>query len=55
MGFYPLGTGNNSIGFDKKNDFNMISLNSNSFIDIGHMHGVGSWEEKRILEAKLHL
>jgi hypothetical protein len=34
IGFFAFGGNGNSIGFNKKNDFNLISINSNSYMDI---------------------
>lgn len=34
IGFFGVGGNGNSIGFTKRNDFNMISINSNSYLDI---------------------
>ena len=34
IGFFGVGNGYNSIGFTKKNEYNLISINSNSYLDI---------------------
>ena len=34
IGFFGVGNGYNSIGFTKKNEYNLMSINSNSYLDI---------------------